>query len=241
MEASVNPMPDSCSSARAQGLAGTGPMVGDRPFTSFSFFPPVVPTVRNAQTPINWGTTVLDRDLVEENTSLLLPRWRLVNSTTSNSDSLRMGMDVEVANQLRGLDEVQVRRAADAFAPLFRTGQADDVLVRLITSDSASDHGALDAIDQMIQDENELFLLNRWSMARQSPPDCQCLFGLSAKVVAALRSATLGDLHRASSRGIRMAHLSTRHKYLFHAGRHVSLSTSMRTAFAVCATSRLKA
>ena len=183
----------------------------------------------------------MDRDLVEENLNLLLPRWKLVSSTISNSECLRMGMDAELSNQLRSLDEVQVRRAANALAPLFRTGQADDVLVKLIASDETSDHGPLDGIDKVIQEENELFLLNRWSLARHSAPDCQCLYGLSVKVISALRTATLGDLRRASCRGIRMAHLSTRPKYLFHAGRHVSMTTSMRTQLAVCATSRLRA
>lgn len=182
---------------------------------------------------------MLDRDLVEENLSLLLPRWKLVS--TGKSEALRLGMDAELTAQLRSLDEVQVHRAADAVAPLFRAGQPDDVFVRLLKSDDSSTPAPLDDVDKLIQQENHLFLLNRWNMARLSQPHCQCLYGLSTRVIEALRTATLGDLSRASCRGVRLAHLGTRPKYLFHAGRHVSMTTSMRTQLAVCATSRLRA
>jgi hypothetical protein len=183
---------------------------------------------------------VLDRDVVEENLKLLMPCWSELRRPSAPNSYLQLGMDSELAAELADLDEVQVRRAADAAAPLFRLAQPDAVIISALTAQDAGNITANNELDIVVRKQNELFLLNRWVSARQSAAAAQCLFGLSSEVMSCFRSTTIGDVTRAAGRGIRFAQIAARPRYFFHAGRHITLSTSTRTALAVCCSTRAK-
>lgn len=184
---------------------------------------------------------VSDRDVTEENATLLMRRWRHVTSRAALNDPARLGMDPTVTAELRALDEIQVMRAADCSAPLFRFSQPDDVVTKVLQPDTSHEFAVplRDAVDAIVEEENHVFLMNRWSAARVSVVHSQCLLGLSTRVIDVLRNATVNDIRQAASRGIRLAKLSPKANYLFHAGRNISMQRSNRTFLAVCAGSGL--
>jgi hypothetical protein len=184
----------------------------------------------------------IDRDVIEENTQLLLRRWQFVVSGTRPSDALRLGMDSAFVAALRSLEELQVRRAADCASPLYMFGQPDDVLAMVIQTQAQTGAASPvhDEVDAIVQEENLLVLTNRWSAARISVVHSQCVFGLSAALVGILQAATLIDIRQACSRGLRLAMLAAGPRYLFHAGRNPTLQRSHRTVLAACSISGLR-
>lgn len=183
---------------------------------------------------------MISRDLVEENLAMLLPVWRELRDVNSPGSHLRFGIGVDMASQVATLDEIQVRRAADVATPLFRSDQPDAILIRALQDPSSGEFPPLDQLDRVIREQNEVFLVNRWASARRSAVEAQCLFGLSSEVIACLQQVTLSDLHRASRRGVRFAAIGPRPRYFFHAGRHVTLTTSMRTTLAACSSTCIR-
>jgi hypothetical protein len=177
----------------------------------------------------------IDRDVIEENTQLLLRRWQFVVSSTRPSDALRLGMDSAF------VEELQVRRAADCASPLYRFGQPNDVLAMVLQTQSQTGTASPvhDEVDAIVQEENLLVLTNRWSAARISLVHSQCVFGLSAALVEILKAATLIEIRQACARGLRLAMLAAGPRYLFHAGRNPTLQRSHRTMLAACSISGL--
>jgi hypothetical protein len=183
----------------------------------------------------------IDRDVIQENTQLLLRRWKFVVSSARPSDALRLGMDSAFVAVLGSLEELQVRRAADCATPLYRFGQPDDVLAMVLQTQAQTGAGSPvhDEVDAIVQEENLLVLTNRWSAARISVVHCQCIFGLSAALVEILNAATLIEIRQACARGLRLAMLAAGPRYFFHAGRNPTLQRSHRTMLATCSTSGL--
>lgn len=175
---------------------------------------------------------MLDQDLIEENTTFLLARWRAVNCDPRLLDGRRTGVHRDIALELRQLNELQVRRAADCCAPLFRFVQIEDVVLQAIQSKESVQIGGQS--DPAVEEENYRLLLNRWASCRQSVVQAQAVLGLSQKMVSCLQTATLSDLGRAARRGVRLGYFAARSRYLFHAGRNPSLQRSQRTALAIC-------
>src|SRR6266568_2584571 len=105
--------------------------------------------------------------LVDENTQLLLPRWRFLRNSADTQAYRYLGLTPEAATELRSLDETQVLRAADASLPLFRSAVNSDLLVKLLTTGSAVVPGPLNSAEQLIEAENEFWLANRWSAAQK--------------------------------------------------------------------------
>ncbi len=182
-----------------------------------------------------------DRDVIEENTQLLVKRWKHVTSYAAKNDPARLGMDPAMTAELRALDDIQVHRAADCATPLFRFSQPDDVMARVVSPSATKEFSTplRDEVDEMVEEENLIILMNRWSAARVSVVHTQCLLGMSTHLIEVLRNATVSDLKQAAMRGIRLAKLAPKAKYLFHAGRNLSLQQSDRTVLAVCASSVL--
>ncbi|GEM_PF-2059241 len=182
----------------------------------------------------------MDRDVIQENTLLLLMRWKFLRAATDPHAFRHLGFEPETAEALVGLDEPQVKRAGDAAAPLFHAGVSDEILMRLVTSHEDGAAYPLTDADRVVQDENSIWLLNRWTAARQSPRDAEATYGLSSNITQVLREATLADITRTCRRGARLAAFSAKGKYFFHAGRNLTLSTAQRTVLATCSTQRLK-
>lgn len=180
---------------------------------------------------------VSDRDVIEENTELLVRQWRHLAHRGGQNDPARLGLSHDAAGELRALDEIQVKRAADCATPLFRFCYPDDVLIRVVRNEDKRNYSSTlrDDVDVMIEEANLMLLMNRWSAARVSPVHAQCVLGMSTPLIDALRHATVADLQQAANRGIRLGKLAPRPKYLFHAGRNITLQRSNRTFLAVCA------
>jgi hypothetical protein len=178
---------------------------------------------------------VSDRDVIEENEQLLLGRQRFLAGRGHYGDAPRLGMATSFASDLCALDDRQLRRAADCTAPLFRFGQPDAVLARVLQPATEASALLRDAVDALIDAENELLLINRWNAARVSPLHCQALLGLSTLVVERLRAATLGEVRQAARRGVRLCSFGPGPQYLYHAGRNMGLQRSNRTVLAICA------
>lgn len=179
-----------------------------------------------------------DRDIKEENDQLLVPRWRMLIEQRAKTDAMRLGMTPLSVEYISSLDEIQIKRASDCSSPLFYLSQPSDVIAKLLTAGVESDIAPFDDLDRLVQNENYVVLLNRWASVRTSVVHAQCTFGLSAAVVRALQGATIKDIKSASQKGIRLVSLAPRPKYFFHAGRNIRLQRSMRTALAVCSSSR---
>lgn len=180
-----------------------------------------------------------DRDLIEENTELLLQRWRLLKRPGLQHLPARLGMDLPLIQELRAMDEIHVRRAADCSAPIFKIGAQDEVILSALEDRALKHEGITDELDNLIASENHLVLTNRWGAARYSPVHAQCTLGMSDRLVTAFRKATVRDLHRVAASGIRFAKMAPAARYFFHAGRNPSLQKANRTTFAVCASATL--
>ncbi len=180
-----------------------------------------------------------DRDVIEENMHLLLRKWRHISIRSALNDPARLGMAPEMAHELRSLDEIQVRRAADCATPLFRFAQPDEVLIKVLRCEDQRDYSShlRDEVDEIVEESNLMLLMNRWNGARVSPVHSQCVLAMSGPLIDALKEATVSDLKQAARRGIRLAKLAPRPRYLFHAGRNPSLQRSNRTILAVCTAS----
>jgi hypothetical protein len=182
---------------------------------------------------------VNDRDVVKENEQLLMGRWRFLKGRRAYPDAAQLGMKQGFIDELRSLDEIQVRRAADCASPLFRFSQPDAVLIEVLRPLDGPPRAFLRSeVDTLIETENEVVLINRWNAARISVLHCECLLGLSPELIERLREATLFDLQQAAQRGVRLCEFGPRHQYLFHAGRNLGLYRSNRTVLAVCANAR---
>lgn len=180
-----------------------------------------------------------DRDIQEENEQLLMARWQLLAEQTAKTDAMRLGVEPLLAGYISTLDEIQIRRACDCAAPLFCLSQPDDVITKLLTAGPGSDLTPFDKLDRLVENENYVVLLNRWASVKASVVHAQCTFGLSTGIVQALGKATVNDIKSASKKGIRLVSLAPRPKYFFHSGRNMRLQRSMRTALAVCSSSKL--
>ena len=58
------------------------------------------------------GDFIVDRDVIQENTLLLLMRWKFLRAATDPHAFRHLGFEPETAEALVGLDEPQVKRAA---------------------------------------------------------------------------------------------------------------------------------
>lgn len=172
-----------------------------------------------------------DRGIIEENTCLLLARWR----TVGNERTDHGGLSIEAANELRGFNEVQVKRAADVLFPLFGLQGCEDAVIRALNVDLERDSPYTGRTgDHLVEEENNYLLLNRWSSCKTSEVYAQSVLGMSERLISYLRQATLADLKKVASMGLRLGSMVTRPAYLFHSGRNVSLQRSQRTALAIC-------
>lgn len=179
-----------------------------------------------------------DRDLSEENLQLLIGRWQVLKTQESKTDAVRLGMDPHFVEQLASLDESQIRRACDCSAALFSLDPPDDMMLKILTTDSQALLTPFDRIDRLVEHENYVLLLNRWASVKSSLVHAQCTFGLNLNVASVLQAATLNDIKCASQRGVRLVGIAARPRYFFHAGRNIRLQRSMRTVLAISASAK---
>lgn len=168
----------------------------------------------------------MDKDLIDENSILLRARWAYLRQSEDANAYRYLGFSPDEATQLRGLEELQVSRAADVTLPLFRQAITDEALANLLTSQNTGAEPLTEA-DRVIHKENETWLVNRWMAARRSTRHAQLVFGLSARAIDVFCSATLADLMRACRR-TRIANYAAKPNYLFHAGLNPALSQAQR-------------
>lgn len=175
-----------------------------------------------------------DRDIHEENEQLLTARWELLREPGSRTDGMRLGMSPVLTEQIRDLDEIQMKRACDCSSPLFNLSVPEDVIRNALSDPSGVEVSPFDRTDKIIENENYIVLTNRWACVKSSPIHAQCTFGMTRAVIEILQNATLADIRSASRKGFRMVGIAPKPKYFFHAGRNLGLKRPQRTAIAVC-------
>lgn len=178
-----------------------------------------------------------DREVIEENTVLLRARWELLRDPGVQRDCGRLGMPLPLITEVRELDEIQVKRAADCATPLFQLSQPEDTIRNALVAQS-DDWSPFDQVDKLIEHENYMVLVNRWVCAKASPVHAQAMYGMSETLIGILLDASLSDLRRASRQGFSMVSIAAKPKYFFHAGRNLGLKPSQRTALGICSTAR---
>ena len=171
-----------------------------------------------------------DRSLREENAKFLSRRWNYVRAHGSGA---RLSIDNETATILSHLTLDEVKRAADASAPLFGLAVDEQALRNLM--DAPPMAANCDEADGLVRDENEDILINRWAAVRQDDVSARTLFGVSPRVADFLRQATLDDIRRIASAGHPCARTLVRPAYFYQAGRSLHLVLSQRTCLATAA------
>jgi len=168
------------------------------------------------------------RSLLEENRKLLTRRGAWVKT---HGHGLALGMDVDTTAVLHALSPAEIERACDAVNPIFGLAVDEVALANLAKADP------MEAIDdqsaELIASENEDVLFNRWAAAREDEVQAKIVFGLSGRMIAWLRSATLADLRVVARSGHVCIRIAARPSYLWHAGKTEHLSQSQRTGLAI--------
>ena len=176
---------------------------------------------------------VSNRDIQEENLALLLTRAQVIKHGEGHTDLARWGLTPDMATEIGSLEHIQLERAADCAAPIFGFGALEDVIIQAVEG-SAPIVTNRDQVDAAIEEDNCLLLLNRWASCSDSPIFSETILGMSGRLIACLRRATVGELKRASKRGVRLTSIVVRPQYFFHAGRNFSLGRAQRTNLAIC-------
>ena len=177
-----------------------------------------------------------DRDIVEENRTLLAARAGFIRQGPPLSSLGRWGMTGDMARQIGALEQIQLDRAADCVVPLFGFEPIEDVVIAALQGPEPKASRERDSLDAMMEEEAYMVLINRWSSCSNSPRFAQTVLGLSKRLVDCLSSATLSDLRVAARRGVRLTSIVVRPQYFFHAGLNPVLQRTQRTNLAICNT-----
>lgn len=165
-----------------------------------------------------------EEDIEVENVQILTSRWKQL--VEERVDPVRIGLSMEAAQILAKFDIRQVTRAAQVHVPLFDFACTPETLEQALNFKG-------DAAD-IRNDDDQLFLVNRWRASEGTFVTVQMLYNLSRSMHSIIRSTTFSKIDAAAKSGIQMLKLAVRPQYLFHAGNKFDLFTGHRTSLAIC-------
>lgn len=166
----------------------------------------------------------------EENLLVLERRARWVREGGS---CLAIGVDAESAAVFKTLNSQQVKRACDSTVPLFSLCLDELALENLSRSDPVS--FPTPELAELVTEENQIVLANRWKAACADEIQAKLTFGMSSRVVDWLRRATWSQLNRVIQSGHTCVRLSVKPAFIFQAGSTLHLGQTQRTCAALLA------